>query len=207
MAALVWFVNLSYAWSIKYQLKSTRRDSVNSKVAYFHLSAWSIPLMLTITILALGEVDGDSLRGICFVGSIKPIVRFLFVLVPASISLFVGCYFLSKAMISLIKVKILNKQHDKDKERKKSLGGKVDNMIYRIGNNSELGSFILYNFYTSFMQLLYNFYTSFNTYCFLFSTAFFMLFAISSLICTFICHLYEFINFQKWKKSLDDYIM
>jgi smoothened protein len=56
MASLVWFVNLAYAWDLSFQTTSSQRESVNSKVAYFHLSAWSVPLMLTITILALGEV-------------------------------------------------------------------------------------------------------------------------------------------------------
>lgn len=57
MAALVWFVNLAYAWDLSFQRTGvSRRDAVNSKVAYFHLTAWSVPLMLTITILALGEV-------------------------------------------------------------------------------------------------------------------------------------------------------
>lgn len=57
MAALVWFVNLAYAWDLSFQTSgAAHRDSVNSKVAYFHLTAWSVPLMLTISILALGEV-------------------------------------------------------------------------------------------------------------------------------------------------------
>lgn len=56
MAILVWFVCLAYAWDLSYQKTPIKRNPVNSKVAYFHLSAWSIPLMLSITIYALGEV-------------------------------------------------------------------------------------------------------------------------------------------------------
>lgn len=49
---------------------------------YYHLVAWSVPLVLTITILALGEVDGDSLLGVCFVGGVNKHYRLIFLLGP-----------------------------------------------------------------------------------------------------------------------------
>ncbi|XP_054157907.1 uncharacterized protein LOC128956240 [Oppia nitens] len=131
MAALVWYANLAYAWDLLYRTSSTstHRVAVNSKVAYFHLTAWSVPLMLTITILALGEVDGDSLRGICFVGVQKPIIRFCFVLIPLTVSVAIGCYYLIRAMITLVRVKLAIKSHNSIDLRKNK---KIERMVLRI---------------------------------------------------------------------------
>ena len=35
--------------------------------AYFHLFAWSVPLILTIAVIFLNAIEGDPLTGICFI--------------------------------------------------------------------------------------------------------------------------------------------
>ncbi|CAG2166838.1 unnamed protein product, partial [Oppiella nova] len=131
MAALVWFVNLAYAWDLSFQANgASHRESVNAKVAYFHLTAWSVPLMLTISILFVGEVDGDSLRGICFVGVVKPTMRAVFVLAPTSVSLTIGCYYMFKSMLTLIKVKLITRSQTTENRNKSK---KIEHMIIRIG--------------------------------------------------------------------------
>lgn len=69
---------------------------MDKKGAYFHLVAWSLPLVLTITTMALGEIDGNSVSGVCFVGTINHAYRAGFLLVPVFAALTVGGYFLSK---------------------------------------------------------------------------------------------------------------
>lgn len=56
MAALVWFANLAFAWDMSFRRTAFRKNDKSKEATYFHLTAWSIPLMLTITVLAVGEV-------------------------------------------------------------------------------------------------------------------------------------------------------
>lgn len=56
MASLVWFVILTYAWHVFFKQTGTPNEIVKKKVAYFHISAWSIPLVLTTTVMAMTEV-------------------------------------------------------------------------------------------------------------------------------------------------------
>ncbi|KAG8243118.1 hypothetical protein J6590_052375 [Homalodisca vitripennis] len=69
---------------------------MDKKGAYFHLVAWSLPLVLTITTMALGEIDGNSVAGVCFVGSINHEYRAVFFLFPVFAALSIGGYFLFK---------------------------------------------------------------------------------------------------------------
>lgn len=58
------------------------KDRKDKRGPYYHLVAWSLPLVLTITIMAFGEVDGDSLLGVCFVGGVNKQFRLIFLLGP-----------------------------------------------------------------------------------------------------------------------------
>ena len=92
MAACVWFVMLAYSWFVSFQALGTVhyyfgfetailtnnktkrnpillkystgkiREKVSSKAAYFHLVSWSIPLVLTITCMALAQVEQITLN-------------------------------------------------------------------------------------------------------------------------------------------------
>lgn len=70
------------------------QDRIDKKAAYFHLVAWSLPLILTITTMAFGEVDGNSVTGVCFVGYVNHPMRAALLLAPLSIVLLLGGYFL-----------------------------------------------------------------------------------------------------------------
>jgi smoothened protein len=74
---------------------------MEKKGAYFHLVAWSSPLVLTITTMALGEIDGNSVAGICFVGYVNPEYRAGFLLLPLIVALSIGTYFMAKGWFIL----------------------------------------------------------------------------------------------------------
>lgn len=95
MAAMVWFVILTYAWHMTFQALGTIQDRINKKSAYFHLIAWCVPLVLTVAIMALGRIDGNSMTGICFVGYADHAAK-SFVLGPVLIAVLVGGYFLCR---------------------------------------------------------------------------------------------------------------
>ncbi|KZC04568.1 PREDICTED: protein smoothened [Dufourea novaeangliae] len=109
-AAMVWFVILTYAWHMSFQALGKIQDRIDKKGAYFHLIAWCLPLVLTVTIMALGEIDGNSVTGICFVGYANHTIRAWFLLGPVLIVLLVGGYFLSRGLITLIRLKITSQE-------------------------------------------------------------------------------------------------
>lgn len=96
VAAVVWFVILTYAWHMSFQALGKIKDRIDKKGAYFHLIAWCLPTVLTVTIMTLGEIDGNSVTGICFVGYANHTARASFVLGPVLVGLLVGGYFLSR---------------------------------------------------------------------------------------------------------------
>ncbi|KAK9308463.1 hypothetical protein QLX08_001620 [Tetragonisca angustula] len=110
MAAMVWFVILTYAWHMSFQALGKIQDRIDKKGSYFHLIAWCLPLVLTVTIMALGEIDGNSVTGICFVGYTNHAVRAWFLLGPVLIVLLVGGYFLCRGLITLIRLKISSQE-------------------------------------------------------------------------------------------------
>ncbi|XP_072744512.1 protein smoothened isoform X1 [Anoplolepis gracilipes] len=109
IAAMVWFVILTYAWHMSFRALGTIQDRINKKSAYFHLIAWCVPLVLTVAIMALGRIDGNSMTGICFVGYADHAAK-SFVLGPVLIAVLVGGYFLCRGLYTLIRLKISSQE-------------------------------------------------------------------------------------------------
>eukprot|EP00092_Neocalanus_flemingeri_P027713 GFUD01030083.1.p1 GENE.GFUD01030083.1~~GFUD01030083.1.p1 ORF type:complete len:1052 (+),score=290.32 GFUD01030083.1:52-3156(+) len=101
IAASVWLVVVSYSWFITFTWASQPnkvKEVLTSRAAYFHLVAWSIPLVLTVVILALNKVDGDAVSGICFVGYDSLADRGVFVLLPHCVALGVAAFFTMRSV-------------------------------------------------------------------------------------------------------------
>ncbi|XP_073961888.1 protein smoothened-like isoform X3 [Choristoneura fumiferana] len=109
MAACVWFVIFTYAWHMSFRSLGKMQDRIDKKAAYFHLVAWSLPLVLTITTMALGEVDGSSITGVCFVGYVSHPMRAALLLAPLCLVFALGGYFLLRGVFSLIAVRVSSK--------------------------------------------------------------------------------------------------
>uniref|UniRef100_A0A1B6DDX7 Protein smoothened n=1 Tax=Clastoptera arizonana TaxID=38151 RepID=A0A1B6DDX7_9HEMI len=130
MAGIVWFVILTYAWHISFEalVIGKIKERMDKKGAYFHLVAWSLPLVLTITTMALGEIDGNSVSGVCFVGSINHIYRGIFLLLPVFAALCVGGFFLFKGLLTLIRLRISSQEIMSDRD-----SAKISETILRMG--------------------------------------------------------------------------
>ncbi|KAL0106682.1 hypothetical protein PUN28_015319 [Cardiocondyla obscurior] len=109
MAASVWFVILTYAWHMSFRALGTIQDRIDKKSAYFHLIAWCIPLVLTVAVMALGRIDGNSMTGICFVGYADHASK-IFVLGPVLLAVLIGGYFLCRGLYTLIRLKISSQE-------------------------------------------------------------------------------------------------
>lgn len=101
MAAMVWFTIFTYAWYLQTTDRGSVRDRIDKKSSYFHLVAWSMPLVLTITIMALSEVDGNSITGICFVGYRNHTIRIALVLLPVGVMSFISFLFSVRGILQL----------------------------------------------------------------------------------------------------------
>ena len=110
IAAMVWFVILTYAWHMRFQALYLGKiqDRSDKKNSCFHMLAWCLPIILTVCLMSMGEIDGNYTTGICFVGYINHTVRAWFLLGPAFIVILVGGYFLSRGLLTLIRLKIHN---------------------------------------------------------------------------------------------------
>ncbi|EDW76136.1 uncharacterized protein Dwil_GK15298 [Drosophila willistoni] len=125
-AGMVWFVFLTYAWH--WRAMGHVQDRIDKKGSYFHLVAWSLPLVLTITTMALSEVDGNSIVGICFVGYINHPMRAGLLLGPLCGVILIGGYFITRGMVMLFGLK-----HFANDIKSTSASNKIHLIIMRMG--------------------------------------------------------------------------
>lgn len=132
IAAMVWFVIFTYSWNLSCKAHGKLQSRIDRKSSYFHLIAWSLPLVLTITTMGLSEVDGDSVTGICFVGHVNHPMRWIFLLGPVLLVLFIGGFFITRGLVTLIKIQTDSKEIMKEK-RYAYARKKIRQMIVRMG--------------------------------------------------------------------------
>ncbi|XP_008052984.1 frizzled-1, partial [Carlito syrichta] len=125
MASSIWWVILSLTWFLAAGMK-WGHEAIEANSQYFHLAAWAVPAVKTITILALGQVDGDVLSGVCFVGLNGVDALRGFVLAPLFVYLFIGTSFLLAGFVSLFRIRTIMK-HDGTKTEK------LEKLMVRIG--------------------------------------------------------------------------
>ena len=90
LAAGVWLVVVSYSWHLTLTWASQPnkvRAMLTKRAPYFHIAAWSLPAVLTITILATNKVAGSYITGICFVGYSSAVDQAVLVYLPLSCAL------------------------------------------------------------------------------------------------------------------------
>ncbi|XP_004081732.1 frizzled-7 [Oryzias latipes] len=125
MASSIWWVILSLTWFLSAGMK-WGHEAIEANSQYFHLAAWAVPAIKTITILAMGQVDGDVLTGVCFVGIFNVDALRGFVLAPLFVYLFIGTSFLLAGFVSLFRIRTIMK-HDGTKTEK------LEKLMVRIG--------------------------------------------------------------------------
>ncbi|KAL1791649.1 Frizzled-1, partial [Sigmodon hispidus] len=88
MARSIWWVIWFPTWFLAASMKWGHK-CIEANSEYFHLASWSVPVIKTIAILALGQVDGDVLSRVCFVGLNNVDELRAFVLEPLLVYLFI----------------------------------------------------------------------------------------------------------------------
>ncbi|KAL1762934.1 frizzled-1, partial [Sigmodon hispidus] len=59
MARSIWWVILSLTWYLAADMRWGHK-AIETNSQYFHLAAWTEPVIKTIAILVMGQVDGDD---------------------------------------------------------------------------------------------------------------------------------------------------
>lgn len=125
MASSIWWVILTLTWFLSAGLKWSN-EAIEQNSHFFHLVAWAIPAVKTITILAMGKIDGDVLSGVCYVGLSNVNSLRGFVLAPLVTYLVIGTFFLVAGFVSLFRIRTIMK-HDGTKT------DKLEKLMMRIG--------------------------------------------------------------------------
>ncbi|KAM9334336.1 frizzled-7-A-like [Symphorus nematophorus] len=125
MASSLWWVVLSLTWFLSAGMK-WGHEAIEANSQYFHLAAWAVPAGKTITILVTGQVEGDLLTGVCYVGIYNMDALRGFVLAPLFVYLLIGTSFLLAGFVSLFRIRTIMK-HDGAKTEK------LEKLMVRIG--------------------------------------------------------------------------
>ncbi|XP_026061357.1 frizzled-8-like [Carassius auratus] len=134
MASAIWWVILTFTWFLAAGMK-WGNEAIARYSQYFHLAAWLIPSVKSITALALSSVDGDSVAGICYVGNQNLENLRGFVVAPLVIYLFIGTVFLFAGFVSLFRIRSVIKQGGTKTD-------KLERLMIRIGVFTVLHTFV-----------------------------------------------------------------
>lgn len=126
MASSIWWVILSFTWFLAAGLK-WGNEAIASYSVYFHLAAWIIPTVMSISVLATNAVDGDPIAGVCYVGNHNLENLRGFVLIPLFVYLLLGTSFLLAGFVSLFRIRNVIKQQGRNKT------DKLEKLMIRIG--------------------------------------------------------------------------
>ncbi|XP_050526822.1 frizzled-7-A-like [Daktulosphaira vitifoliae] len=126
-ASSVWWVVLTLTWYLAAGLK-WGHEAIEANSHYFHLAAWTVPAAKTITVLAMGKIEGDVLTGICSmaVWSDDTAVRDM-ILIPLVVYLVLGTAFWMAGFVALCRIRTVMK-HDGTRGTEK-----LEKLMIRIG--------------------------------------------------------------------------
>lgn len=125
MASSIWWVILTLTWFLAAGMK-WGHEAIEANSQYFHLAAWAVPAIKTIAILAMGQVDGDVLSGVCYTGIYDVDALRGFVLAPLVVYLIIGTSFLLAGFVSLFRIRTIMKSDGTKTD-------KLEKLMVRIG--------------------------------------------------------------------------
>lgn len=100
MSTFLWWLMMTISWYMIASLKWAP-EAVSGMARYFHFVSWTIPALLTIYLSVLGNIEGDSITGTCYVSFTEYQPIYLFVIWPIAACLVAGTIFLGFGFKSL----------------------------------------------------------------------------------------------------------
>uniref|UniRef100_A0A4W5RL91 Frizzled-3 n=1 Tax=Hucho hucho TaxID=62062 RepID=A0A4W5RL91_9TELE len=103
--SIVWWVILTITWFLA-AVPKWGSEAIEKKALLFHACAWGLPGCLTVTLLAMNKIEGDSVSGVCFVGLYDRTALRWFLLVPLGLDVLVGVALLLAGILALNRVRM-----------------------------------------------------------------------------------------------------
>eukprot|EP00094_Tigriopus_californicus_P006178 TCALIF_05948-PA protein Name:"Similar to SMO Smoothened homolog (Homo sapiens)" AED:0.09 eAED:0.09 QI:0/0/0/0.33/1/1/3/0/947 len=105
VAHMVWYVILNYCWYFVATDRTGRgKDALQEKIALFHLSTWSLALIMTILVITTNTVEADILFKVCFVSRSNFYARLLAVILPMILTLIISLAMAIKTLQVLVPI-------------------------------------------------------------------------------------------------------
>ena len=119
MAAFLWWLMLTLCWLLASAFKWST-EHIAQLFPFYHVVAWVLPLLMTVSLMAARAIGADELTATCFVvrdDSRKSFLALLIgVILPLVIFLAVGVVFLFIGFVSMLRVHRFMRHKGKEKE-------------------------------------------------------------------------------------------
>ncbi|KAL7873149.1 hypothetical protein AOLI_G00122200 [Acnodon oligacanthus] len=150
MAGSVWWVILTITWFLA-AVPKWGSEAIEKKALLFHASAWGIPGLLTVALLAMNKIEGDNISGVCFVGLYDVHTVRWFVLAPLCLDVLVGVSLLLVGIVALnrVRMEIPLEKENQDKLVKFMIRIGVFSVLYLVPLLTVVGCYIYEQAYRS----------------------------------------------------------
>lgn len=119
MAAFLWWLILTLCWLLASAFKWST-EHIAQLFPFYHVVAWVLPLLMTVSLMAARAIGADELTATCFVvrdSSEKSFLALLIgIILPLVVFLVVGVVFLFIGFVSMIRVHRFMRHKGKEKE-------------------------------------------------------------------------------------------
>uniref|UniRef100_A0A8B9L2K3 Frizzled-3 n=1 Tax=Astyanax mexicanus TaxID=7994 RepID=A0A8B9L2K3_ASTMX len=150
MAGSVWWVILTITWFLA-AVPKWGSEAIEKKALLFHASAWGIPGLLTVVLLAMNKIEGDNISGVCFVGLYDVHTLRWFVLAPLCLDVLVGVSLLLVGIVALnrVRMEIPLEKENQDKLVKFMIRIGVFSVLYLVPLLTVVGCYLYEQSYRS----------------------------------------------------------
>ncbi|XP_056619863.1 frizzled-3a isoform X2 [Triplophysa dalaica] len=150
MAGSVWWVILTITWFLA-AVPKWGSEAIEKKALLFHAVAWGVPGTLTITLMAMNKIEGDSMSGVCFVGLYDLMALRWFLLVPLALDVVVGVVLLLAGIAALnrVRMEIPLEKENQDKLVKFMIRIGVFSVLYLVPLLTVIGCYLYEHSYRS----------------------------------------------------------
>ena len=119
MAAFLWWLILTLSWFLSSALK-WGNESIRRLALFYHATAWLLPLVLTVCLLATRVVSTDELTATCFVvrtdSQASYLALLLGLILPLSLILLTGVVFIAVGFVNLLQIRQFLIHRGKERE-------------------------------------------------------------------------------------------
>ncbi|XP_033504970.1 frizzled-3a isoform X2 [Epinephelus lanceolatus] len=153
MAGSVWWVILTITWFLA-AVPKWGSEAIEKKALLFHACAWGIPGVLTVTLLAMNKIEGDSVSGVCFVGLYNLTALRWFLLAPLGLDVVVGVALLLAGIAALnrVRMEIPLEKENQEKLVKFMIRIGVFSVLYLVPLLAVLGCYLYENSYRTIWE-------------------------------------------------------